>query len=318
VTPYEFFGLTGKPFDLGPDPTFLYLSQSHKEALASAVYSVREGKGFLALIGEPGSGKTTLLEALRTRLERECHLITLPAMPEMTYPDLARAILEKLDFPAVGRWDDTTAVRAIRQQMAEFWVTGRQVVIAIDEAQALSSDTLEKIRLLSNLDPRELSVVPAVRNWGKIRLLAESAPSRGRWVGIILAGQSSLMDRLLLPDLSQLRQRIAIYCRLRPLEGSEVAHYIRCRLGVVGYRGPDLFTPRALDSLSRASEGNPRTLNILCDHALLVGFTRKTRPIPGSVIEAVARNLETQREPRGGLSDPFRGLVTGRREGRGR
>jgi general secretion pathway protein A len=262
-----FYGLREKPFGATPDPRFLYLAPSHREALAQLVYGIQERKGFLVLTGEVGTGKTTLLHALLRRLDAQTAAAfvfnsTLP------FEGLLEYALE--DF-GVSKAGDSHAQRlmALNTFLIERRRAGQNTVLIIDEAQNLLPETLEQVRLLSNFEtPTE------------------------KLLQILLVGQPELGERLGLPGLRQLKQRIALRCRIQPLTVDETAEYIRVRLRIASARDIGLFTPEAVARITAHAGGIPRIVNSLCDHALLIGYADQQRRIDRRTVDEAIRYLE--------------------------
>jgi len=262
----DFYGLMRAPFEMTPDPSFLYLGETHREGLAMLVYAVRARKGFVVLSGEVGTGKTTLLHALLAQLD-----------PEMPSAFLFNPRLEPLDFFRV-LFDEFEIDTPCRTK-AEYLLTlnrflidclkqDRTALLIIDEAQNLSPEMLEEVRLLSNLE----------------------TPT-SKLLQIMLVGQPELGAMLDRPDLRQLRQRIVLRHHLRPFDEAELANYVEERMRLAGYTGKGVFKRSALKRLFDVTAGVPRLVNVLCDGALLAGYTRGQSQIDGSVIEEVAREL---------------------------
>lgn len=262
----EHYGLLRPPFEMTPDPAFLYLGDAHQEGLATLVYGVRARKGFVMLTGEVGTGKTTLLHALLSQLD-----------PGLASAFLFNPRLEPLDFFRV-LFDEFGIDRPCRTKgeyllaLNEFLIErlrrDQAALLIVDEAQNLSAEMLEEIRLLSNL---------------------ETATSK--LLQIMLVGQPELEEKLRQPELRQLRQRIVLRFRLRPFQTPETAGYIEERLRLAGYTGKGLFRRSAIERLQAVSGGIPRLINVLCDGALLTGYSRGLATVDGSVIEEVAGDL---------------------------
>ena len=229
----EFYNLTAEPFQITPNPDFLYLSPSHREALATITYAVEQGKGFMVLVGEVGLGKTTLLQAfLQERAGVKEKLIYL-FNSRFSYAGLLRALAWELDLKAASV-DSGALLNSIYQALIREYAQGNRVVLLIDEAQGLPEETLEGLRLISNLEtPTE------------------------KLLQIILVGQPELADKLDRYELRQLKQRIAVQATLSPLTREESREYLRFRLEKVGGRVEDLFTPRALEKIVRRAKGIP-------------------------------------------------------------
>jgi general secretion pathway protein A len=283
-----FYGLQEKPFGMTPDPRFLVLAPSHREALAQLVYGVQEKKGFLVLTGEIGSGKTTLIHTLLRRLDSDtaAAFIFNSTLP---FDDLLEYALEDFGAPRTGA-SHAQRLIALNAFLIERRRAGLNTVLIVDEAQNLSPQTLEQVRLLSNFE----------------------TPT-DKLLQILLVGQPELGDRLALPALRQLKQRIALRCRIEPLTADEVAEYVRARLRIAGARDTGLFTAEALGRIAQHAGGIPRIVNSLCDHALLIGYADQHRRIDRRIVEEAIRYLEAGEPP-----EP-RPIPRGRRpRGRGR
>lgn len=262
----EYYGLARPPFEMTPDPSFLYLGEAHREGLATLVYAVGSGKGFVMLTGEVGTGKTTLLHALLGQLDAKTNtaFIFNPRLDPMGF---FRMLFEELD---VGPPCETKAeyLLALNQYLIEKLSANERVVLIVDEAQNLSAEMLEEIRLLSNLE----------------------TPT-SKLIQIMLVGQPELQELIDKPELRQLRQRIALRHSLRPFDEGEVAEYVAERLAKAGYTGSGLFKKRAIKELYRVTEGTPRLINNVCDGALLLGYARQESTIDAGAIREVAHDL---------------------------
>lgn len=250
-----FYSLREYPFNVTSDPGFLYLSPTHVEALDHLRYGIEQRKGFLAITGEIGAGKTTLCRALINRLDASVKvaLILNSVLPET---QLLEAIVEDFGISMNGKRTKGTLIRAINAFLLDQVCKGNNAVLIIDEAQNMRSQTLETVRMLSNLETE------------KEKLLQ-----------IILVGQPQLREKLEAPELEQLRQRIAVRFHVRALTREEVGGYIRHRLKVAGSNGDLWFEDVALDLIHEYSRGIPRLVNLLADRALLKGFVLETRRI---------------------------------------
>ncbi len=265
---YEsFYGLREKPFNIAPDPAFLFLSSIHQEALANLKYGIREGVGFVVLTGEVGTGKTLLLHALLRSLDETVKSAYI-FYPKISFKDMLRFILNELEIPiAAGEVSDM--LTQLNDYLIERFRQNQSTVLIIDEAQDLDDDLLENIRLLSNLET------------AKSKLLT-----------IILVGQPELHRKLERPELRQLKQRIVVRFHLTPLDRGEVKAYIHHRLRAAGAVRPDLFNDKAIARIASYSDGVPRLINIICDNALLLGFAEEEEVIGVSMIEEAIRDLE--------------------------
>ncbi len=246
----SFYGLTEMPFNITPDPKFLYLSPTHQEALQHLKYGVQEKKGFIVLVGEVGCGKTTLCRRFLNELDPGKYDTALILNSRITEIEMLRAILTELGETHLAQGQHDLAAQ-INRVLLHRIAAGRDIVLIIDEAQNLSFKVLEQIRLLSNLET------------DKQKLLQ-----------IVLIGQPELKHMLAQDRLRQLRQRILVHSELRPLAMHDTAHYVQHRLTLAGASGRPFFTNAAMRTIHRVSKGIPRVINNLCDKALLSAFVR--------------------------------------------
>jgi general secretion pathway protein A len=263
----DYYNLAEQPFGVTPDTRYLYLSPTHREALASLLYGVQSGRGFMSIIAKPGMGKTTLLFQLLQQLEHSARTVFLfqtLCSPE----DLLRSLLHDLGTEAHGDLPEMHS--QLNACLLSESRRGRQVVVVIDEAQNLSDSALELLRMLSNFETPHKKLMQ-----------------------IILAGQPQLAEKLSSPNLVQLRQRISIVARLKPFAVDETNLYVAHRLRVAGYdfRAP-LFTPRAAAKIAEHSEGIPRNINNICFNALSLGCASKRKPIDEEIIREVLDDLD--------------------------
>ncbi len=272
----EYYGFAHSPFTLSPDPQFLYLSESHEEALHLLLESVRRREGFIVLTGDVGTGKTTLGRALLGQLDRTC-VSSLVLNPFLSVDDLLREML--LDFGVVSR-DDVQSGRvaaasthdltsALHQLLLSLVPIGGTAVLVIDEAQHLLPPVLEHIRVISNLET-----------------------DTSRLLQIVLIGQPSLIETLDRADMRQLASRISLRAVLRPLTRIEVEAYVEHRLTVARGMSPPRFEATAHDTLFALSGGVPRLINLLCDRALMLGAQLGTGDISAGMVTVAGRALE--------------------------
>jgi general secretion pathway protein A len=263
----DYYGLTEPPFDITPNPRFLFYSGKHREAYNHLMYGLRERKGFVQLTGEVGAGKTTLCRALLEQLD-DRFATALILNPVMSADELMKAVAIEFGLPVNGldRLDTLSVINQFLLQQVE---RGKETVLIIDEAQDLTDELLEQVRLLSNLetDTRKL-------------------------LQIVLMGQPELRERLNAPRLRQLRQRITVRFHLHPLSRQEMNHYVRHRLTVSGAKGAPYFTAPALWRIYQYTGGVPRLVNAVCDKALLAGYVRQSDKIDLSIINRAIRELE--------------------------
>ena len=241
------FGLTEKPFNLTPNPRFLYLSKTHQEALAHLRYGLENRVGFIAVTGEVGTGKTTILRSLFNQLDTTRYRLALLFNPCLTPLELLRAVCHEFGLPAAGT-DSLSLLNELNGFLLEENHAGRTPVLVIDEAQNLHPEVLEQIRLLSNLETE-----------------------RDKLVQIVLVGQPELDELLDRKELRQITQRISVRCCLQPLDLMETCAYVQHRLQIAGVFG-ELFDATALTAVFRWSHGLPRLINVLCDRALLCAY----------------------------------------------
>lgn len=242
------FSLRETPFSITPDTTFSFASGAFQEALNTLLLAVKNGEGFIKITGEVGTGKTLLCRKFLASLGDRYVSVYIPN-PYLDPNTLLAALAHELKLNIQHDLDQHLMLKALTLALLEFARAGKRVVVSLDEAQAMPIETLEALRLLSNLET------------GKRKLLQ-----------VVLFGQPELNEKLKLPALRQLKQRIAFHYALAPLTRTEVDYYVSHRLAVAGRQGSALFTPGALHALYQASGGTPRVVNILCHKALLVVF----------------------------------------------
>lgn len=263
----EYYGLKEPPFNITPNPRFLFYSAKHREAFNHLIYGIRERKGFVQLTGEVGSGKTTLCRAFLDQLD-EKYLTALILNPVLDANGLMKAIAMEfgLDVKGLDRLETLAAINEFLLKQAELH---KECVLIVDEAQDLTNDLLEQVRLLSNLETDDHKLLQ-----------------------IILMGQPELRDRLNDPSLRQLRQRITVRFHLAALRREEMGQYLRHRLHVSGANGSPHFTNAALWRIYRYSQGVPRLVNALADKCLLAAFVQQTHEIDFRTVGRAMRELE--------------------------
>lgn len=268
----DYYNLKEQPFGVTPDPRYLFLSRTHREALASLVYGIQSGRGFISLVACPGMGKTTIIRNLLQQLQgsaRMAFLCQTLCQPQ----DIMRAVLRDL-----GVADDTSDVVRMEEQLNAVLLAeagaGRKVIVVIDEAQNLDDSALERVRLLSNFET-----------------------TTDKLMQIVLSGQPQLGEKLAAPRLLQLRQRMSIVARLQPFDREETSLYIAHRLRVAGYDFSNaLFTPEAETLIAKHSEGIPRNINNICFSALSLGCVERQKTIEPKVIREVLNDLDFSAE----------------------
>jgi len=263
----EHYGLLRTPFEMTPDPAFLYLGETHREGLATLVYGVQSGKGFVMLTGEVGTGKTTLLHALLGQLDADTASAFL-FNPKLEPLDFFRILFDEYGIEKPCR-TKAEYLLALNHFLIERLRRNQKTLLIIDEAQTLSPAMLEEVRLLSNLE----------------------TPT-SKLLQIMLVGQPELNQVLARPELRQLRQRIVLRHQLRPFDEKELGTYIEERLTLAGYTGKGIFKRSALKEIFDVTGGVPRLVNIVCDSALLTGYASGKTVLGSDVIREVARDLQ--------------------------
>jgi len=263
----QFFGLTEPPFGVTPDPRFLFLASSHRDALDHLRFGIRQRRGFIVLTGEVGTGKTTLCRTLIRELGPECRtaLILNPALSET---QLLRAILSELGLDH-AKLDKLGLRSALNRVLLDQAARGGEVVLIIDEAQNMSLGLLEQIRMLSNLET-----------------------DRQKLLQIVLVGQPELRKKLNDPGLIQLRQRITVSYHLRPLARQDTEGYLHHRLRVAGATDTPAFDADAVDGVFRSTSGVPRLINAVGDRALLTAFVERSVRITRPMVDRAVSEME--------------------------
>ena len=262
----NFYGFSEAPFNVTPDPRFLYLTPSHREALASMLYGIMERKGFISIIGEVGTGKTTLIHTLLAKVDERVRAVFI-FHTRLGFEELLKTILSELGMPVPDR-GKASLLRALNGCLIQKLSRGENVTLIIDEAQNLDKEVLEELRLLSNLET-----------------------PKSKLLQIVLVGQPELDARLDLLELRQLKQRIGIRRRIEPLSPEESGKYIDHRLRQVGSGGAKVFTKDALVLVCRQSKGIPRMINTICDNALLIGYGLSKKRIDVEIVREVLRDI---------------------------
>jgi len=265
-----YFGFSENPFNISPDPEFLYRSPQHEEALANLIYGVRSRKGFIVLTGEVGTGKTTMLECLRDYLDTMrtefAFIFNSRLTPDQFFEMMAYDF--DLDCDRKSKTDVLFALNAMLLQQAE---KGRTCVLLVDEAHNLEWDVLEEIRLLGNLENRG-----------------------GKLLQIILSGQPELDRKLDAPNLRQLKQRIVLRCMLNPLEPDEAVAYIGTRLARAGMPDQNIFSAELLEEIYKRARGIPRVINLICDNLLVTAFAMERKKCTLEMLDEVCQDLRLE------------------------
>ncbi len=258
-----FFQFAREPFNITPDPAFLYMSPTHREALATIVYGIENRKAFVLVTGDVGTGKTSILRAFLQDIKRDDIRYVYIINPNLTFLEFLEKIFRELGQETEGL---TTAqmVEKLHRVLVEEYVHGRNFVVVVDEAQNMPVETIESMRLLSNLET-----------------------STYKLIQIVFAAPPEFEDVLDHPRLQSLKQRIAVRARIQPLSAEESAEYIRHRLSVVSMGGEPAFTPTAVKMIAAKAKGIPRVINILCDNALAAGLKSREKPVDAKIVRDV-------------------------------
>ena len=260
------FGLSERPFSIAPDPQFLYMSRQHKEAMAHLSYGVQQGGGFILLTGEVGTGKTTLCRNLLKRLpdDVDVALILNAAAQE---DELLQSIADELNIAYEKNDSQKTLLNRLNQYLLESFSNKRKTVLIIDEAQLLSRDVLEQVRLLTNLET-----------------------TKNKLLQIILIGQPELNDVLKRQDLRQLAQRVTARYHLNSIQRDDMTDYVTYRLKIAGCTTP-IFTRQALNKIFRLTKGIPRLINVLCDHSLIAAYSKDSHLVDTKIVKQAAQDM---------------------------
>jgi type II secretory pathway predicted ATPase ExeA len=267
----SFFGLRALPFVASPDPRFLYKTPQIREALACLQYGIAARKGFVVMTGEVGTGKTTLLKAVLSSFVQDRFSTAFVFNPRLDVLDFFEFVLTDFGIPIETRTKSGMLLQ-LNRWLIERFRNKQLCAIVIDEAQNLSSDLLEEIRLLTNLET-----------------------SSEKLVQIVLSGQPELEEKLCDPRVRQLRQRISIWCKTLPLTSEETKGYIAERLRIAG-AGQPVLSPDAVQLVYRYSMGIPRLINLICEHALILAYAEQIKPIPPGIVESVCAELGLQQQ----------------------
>jgi len=264
----KFYNLESEPFSLSPDPRFLFLAPSHKEALAYLKYGLIQQKGFVVITGEVGTGKTTLIYSLLDQMPKEI-VTAFISNPTLTRDEFLSMLAEEYGLGEIKNKADFLV--KLSYFLEDSLEKKRNVVLIIDEAHRLDAEILEEIRLLSNLET-----------------------PNAKLINIILTGQPEFLQILNHKDFRALRQRVTLRYVLKPLTLEETIAYIQLRLARAGAKDVGLFTQEAMEAIFYYSKGIPRVINLLCDHALLTGFVKETKIIDDNIVKECAKELECE------------------------
>ena len=262
-----FFGFNQNPFNMSPDPSFLFRSSQHEEALANLIYGVQSRKGFVVLSGEVGTGKTTMLECLRDFLHGQQIAFASLFNSRLTVEQFFELLAYDLELPC-DRHSKTEVLLTLNSMLLERAAAGRTTVLIVDEAHNLEWDVLEEIRLLGNLENR-----------------------RGKLLQIILAGQQELDRKMEAPEFRQLKQRIALRCTLKGFDSADAVAYINSRMARAGVKDQTVFSPELMEEIRRRTQGIPRLINAVCDNLLLNCFALETRVCTVEMLDEVSADM---------------------------
>lgn len=267
---YEaYFGLRERPFDLAPNPRFLFITPCQREALGNLRYGLSSGRGLTLLLGDAGTGKTTLIQAVLGELDEAGVDYLLLNNPTLTRNEFCEFLARGFGLGSDAVGSKTRFLRAFRERLENNHDTGRCSALIVDEAQSMPNELLEEIRLLSNID------LPATK-----------------LLNVVLAGQPELANRLNERGLRQLKQRIALRCEIVPFDVANTAAYVAGRLRIAGGAPAKIFSREAVAAVCEASNGLPRTINVICDNALISGFAAQVKPVPRAIVEEVVRDFD--------------------------
>lgn len=265
----QYYGLRERPFDLSPNPRFLFLSRGHKEALTHLRYGLSGRPGLTVVVGEAGTGKTTLVRAALQSVANAQSKVVHLSNPTLTRQEFYEYLATEYGFGAGAVESKTTFIRELAAALTRATTSNSVLALVVDEAQSLPHALLEEIRLLTNTEG-----------------------STGNTVAIAMVGQPELAGRLNDPSLRQLKQRVALRCELMPLDLNETAAYVAARVRVAGGRPDQLFTRDAILAIHEHSAGIPRTISVLCDNSLVTGFAMDVKPVGRQIVQDVCRDFE--------------------------
>lgn len=269
----EFFGLNSNPFNVSPDPRFLVPTRETKEIFASLTYGVQQRRGFILLTGEVGTGKTMVLNMFLEWLRKVSFATAFIFNPRLSVVEFLDFMMTDFGIVCESELKSQKLIR-VNQWLLEHYQANATAVLIVDEAQSLSTEVMEEIRLLTNLET-----------------------AREKLLQIVLAGQPELEHKLNQPLLRQLRQRITLWCKTRPLTRDQVEGYVRERLRIAGREEGEIFSPGAIDAIHSNSKGIPRIINLLCDHALITAYAEGLSSVPSWIIDGVAKEFGLQNQP---------------------
>ena len=270
-----FYSLGERPFDLTPNPRYLFLTAKHREALSNLQYGIAARRGVTLLIGEAGTGKTTLVRAvLESEQQKNTHCVYL-SNPTLTRAELVEFLARAFELSERATSSKTTLLFELERVLRERQSQGLVTALLVDEAQVLPPELLEEVRLLANIETDTEKLLP-----------------------VVLAGQPQLAERLNHPDFRQLKQRVALRCELKPLDSKESAAYIAERIRIAGGESVKLFTREAIELIHQCARGIPRTISVICDNALVSGFAADQRPVGYDLVHEVCQDFDLNPPPK--------------------
>jgi type II secretory pathway predicted ATPase ExeA len=266
---HRYYGLREAPFELTPNPKFLYLTQQHREALSNLEYGLSSAKAVTVLIGEAGTGKTTLLKAALASERCKDVSCVFVSNPALTRTEFVETLAQRFELGEAASKSKAILLKELEAILKERRNRGQITALLVDEAQTLSVELLEEVRLLANIETASEKLLP-----------------------LVLAGQPELAGRLNDPSLRQLKQRVALRCELRPFSLAETATYIAMRIKTAGGEASRLFTREAVMAIHEHSRGIPRTISVICDNALVSGMALGKQPVGQEIVLEVCRDFD--------------------------
>ncbi|HTV00736.1 MAG TPA: AAA family ATPase [Luteitalea sp.] len=283
----QFFGLTERPFDLTPNPRYLFLTAAYREALSNLAYGLNSRKGLTVVTGEAGTGKTTLLTVALAQWCEQGHLVATLRNPTMERGEFLQFLAESFGLSERAAASKTVMLGEFEQLLRQRHAKGLLTALVIDEAHSLPTELLEEVRLLANIETHDTKLLP-----------------------LVLLGQPELADRLNDPSLRQLKQRVALRCSLEPLNVRETAAYVAKRIQLAGGDSLQLFTREAIEGVHRGSGGIPRLINVICDNALVGAMAAEVKPVTQSIVREVCLDFDLPVLPAPDAATPQVGAPT--------
>ena len=268
----KFFGLRERPFDLTPNPRFMYFTPSHREALVNLEFGIESRKGVVVLIGEAGMGKTTVIRAAIEKQRDEVRCVYLNN-PLLTRAEFLEFLANALQLSTAAERSKTRLVAELASRLTEERQRGATVVLLVDEAQSLSNELLEELRMLTNIETHSEKLVT-----------------------LVLVGQPQLADRLNDERLGQLKQRVELRCTLSPFDLAETVMYIRNRVRIAGGDAVQMFTRDAIQVIHERSRGIPRSISVICENALVGAFAENQKPVTRALVQEVCDEFDLSPE----------------------